>query len=71
MMGEIAAGAEQCVLDGTKLTSERCAGRQDEVVYTSLTLMYAGLNFYAESIKFSFSPTVPLIKTILVGYPIG
>ena len=41
------------LLDGTKLTSEKCAGRQDEVVYTSPTLMYAGLKFYAEPVKFT------------------
>ena len=36
------------LLDGTKLRSSKCAGRQDEVFYTSPTVKYAGLKFYAE-----------------------
>jgi hypothetical protein len=31
-----------------KLHSTKCAGRQDKVFYTSPTIKYAGLNFYAE-----------------------
>jgi len=33
--------------DGTMLKSERCGGRQDKCVYTSPTVRYAGLRFYA------------------------
>ena len=36
------------LLDGTKLRSTKCAGRQDEGFYTSLTVKYAGLKFYAD-----------------------
>ncbi len=36
------------LLDGTKLRSTKCAGRQDKVFYTSPTIKYAGLKFYAE-----------------------
>jgi hypothetical protein len=36
------------LLDGTKLRSSKCAGRQDLVFYTSPTIRYAGLKFYAE-----------------------
>jgi hypothetical protein len=34
--------------DGTRLKSTKCAGRQDKVFYTSPTIKYAGLRFYAE-----------------------
>ena len=40
--------AGDTLLDGTKLRSAKCAGRQDEVFYTSPTIKYAGLKFYAE-----------------------
>jgi len=33
--------------DGTKLRSDHCAGRQDRCIYTSPTVRYAGLKFYA------------------------
>jgi hypothetical protein len=36
------------LLDGTHLRSTKCAGRQDKVFYTSPTVRYAGLKFYAE-----------------------
>jgi hypothetical protein len=36
------------LLDGTPLKSTKCAGRQDKVLYTSPTIKYAGLRFYAE-----------------------
>lgn len=36
------------LVDGTLLNSTKCAGRQDKVVYTSPTIKYAGLKFYAE-----------------------
>ena len=36
------------LLDGTTLQSTKCAGRQDCVFYTSPTIRYAGLKFYAE-----------------------
>lgn len=36
------------LVDGTLLKSTKCAGRQDKVVYTSPTIKYAGLKFYAE-----------------------
>ena len=39
------------LLDGTKLTSTKCAGRQDGVFYTSPAIRYAGLKFYAEPQK--------------------
>jgi hypothetical protein len=34
--------------DGTILKSTKCADRQDKVIYTSPTVKYAGLKFYAE-----------------------
>lgn len=40
--------AGDTLLDGTKLRSTKCAGRQDKVFYTSPTIKYAGLKFYAE-----------------------
>merc|ERR1712072_903035 len=36
------------LLDGSVLRSTKCAGRQDLCVYTSPTVRYAGLKFYAE-----------------------
>ena len=39
------------LLDGTVLKSAKCAGRQDNVFYTSPTIAYAGLKFYAEPQK--------------------
>jgi hypothetical protein len=36
------------LLDGTVLRSSKCAGRQDRVFYTSPSIRYAGLKFYAE-----------------------
>jgi hypothetical protein len=36
------------LLDGTVLRSTKCAGRQDSFFYTSPTIRYAGLKFYAE-----------------------
>jgi hypothetical protein len=36
------------LLDGTRLKSTKCAGRQDKVFHTSPTIKYAGLRFYAE-----------------------
>ena len=36
------------LIDGTVLESTKCAGRQDKVFYTSPTVRYAGLKFYAE-----------------------
>jgi hypothetical protein len=38
--------------DGTVLRSTKCAGRQDNVFYTSPTVKYAGLKFYAEPQEF-------------------
>jgi hypothetical protein len=40
--------AGDTLLDGTILRSAKCAGRQDKVFYTSPTIKYAGLKFYAE-----------------------
>jgi hypothetical protein len=40
------------LMDGRELRSERCAGRQDRVFYTSPTVRYAGLGFYAASTPF-------------------
>ena len=40
------------LLDGTTLSSTKCAGRQDNVIYTSPTVRYAGLKFYAEPQSF-------------------
>ena len=40
------------LLDGTKLKSSKCAGRQDKVFYTSPAIRYAGLKFYAEPSQF-------------------
>jgi|EP01047_Picozoa_sp_COSAG01_P039498 hypothetical protein len=39
--------AGDALLDGTLLQSSKCAGRQDNVFYTSPTIQYAGLKFYA------------------------
>ena len=39
------------LLDGSLLRSTKCAGRQDKVFYTSPTITYAGLKFYAEPQK--------------------
>ena len=36
------------LLDGKVLRSAKCAGRQDKVFYTSPTVKYAGMKFYAE-----------------------
>ena len=36
------------MLDGKVLHSTKCAGRQDKVFYTSPTVKYAGLKFYAD-----------------------
>eukprot|EP01046_Picozoa_sp_COSAG06_P038739 COSAG06_NODE_4497_length_4202_cov_90.716549_7_plen_199_part_00 len=36
------------LIDGTTLGSTKCAGRTDSVFYTSPTIKYAGLKFYAE-----------------------
>ena len=44
--------AGDALLDGTKLKSSKCAGRQDKVFYTSPTVRYAGLKFYAEPTQF-------------------
>lgn len=52
------------LLDGTKLESTKCAGRQDEVVYTSPTIKYAGLKFYAEPIKFTTAAGVEMRGSI-------
>eukprot|EP00656_Telonema_subtile_P001295 TRINITY_DN10592_c0_g4_i3.p1 TRINITY_DN10592_c0_g4~~TRINITY_DN10592_c0_g4_i3.p1 ORF type:complete len:867 (-),score=296.48 TRINITY_DN10592_c0_g4_i3:122-2722(-) len=41
------------LLDGTVLGSTKCAGRQDKVYYTSPTINYAGLKFYAEPQRFN------------------
>ena len=35
------------LLDGTQLIGTKCAGRQDRVFYTSPTVRYAGLKYYA------------------------
>jgi hypothetical protein len=40
--------AGDILLDGTTLHSAKCARRQDKVFYTSPTIKYAGLKFYAE-----------------------
>ena len=54
------------LIDGTKLESAKCAGRQDEVVYTSPTIKYAGLKFYAEPIKFTTAAGVELRGSVVV-----
>ncbi len=40
------------LLDGSVLRSGRCAGRQDKVYYTSPSVCYAGLGFYAAPTPF-------------------
>ena len=40
------------LLDGSVLRSGRCAGRQDKVYYTSPSVRYAGLRFYATPTPF-------------------
>lgn len=54
------------LIDGTKLESTRCAGRQDEVVYTSPTIKYAGLKFYAEPSRFATAAGVEMRGSIAV-----
>jgi hypothetical protein len=43
------------LIDGSVLRSGRCAGRQDRVYYTSPTVRYAGLRFYATPTRFTDS----------------
>ena len=40
------------LVDGTVLGSTNCAGRQDRCYYTSPTIKYAGLGFYARPTEF-------------------
>jgi hypothetical protein len=40
--------AGDTLLNGKKLKSTKCDGRQDKFFYTSPTIKYAGLKFYAE-----------------------
>ena len=40
------------LLDGTALGSTKCGARTDKVIYTSPTVKYAGLKFYAEPLPF-------------------
>ena len=54
------------LLDGTVLASAKCAGRTDKVVYTSPTIKYAGLKFYAEPIKFTTAAGVEMRGSIAV-----
>eukprot|EP00729_Bicosta_minor_P002385 gene2385-2137_t len=54
------------LIDGTKLESTKCAGRQDEVVYTSPTIKYAGLKFYAEPSRFVTAAGVEMRGSIAV-----
>ena len=42
------------LLDGSTLNSAKCAGRQDPWLYTSPTIGYAGLMFYAEPKPFEW-----------------
>ena len=41
------------LLDNSVLQSERCAGRQDRCFYTSPSVRYAGLRFYAKPRRFA------------------
>ncbi len=41
------------LVDGTVLGSTNCAGRQDRCYYTSPTIRYAGLGFYARPMEFN------------------
>eukprot|EP00662_Eupelagonemidae_sp_cell21_P057984 gene57984-biopygen36884 len=43
--------------DGTVLSSTKCAGRQDRCIYTSPTIRYSGLRFYATPHTFTIRPT--------------
>lgn len=52
------------LIDGPMLESTKCAGRQDEIVYTSPTIKYAGLKFYAEPIKFTTAAGVEMRGSI-------
>lgn len=54
------------LFDGTKLESTKCAGRQDAVVYTSPTIKYAGLKFYAEPSRFATAAGVEMRDSIAV-----
>lgn len=54
------------LIDSTKLESTKCAGRQDEVVYTSPTIKYAGLKFYAEPCRFATAAGVEMRGSIVV-----
>ena len=44
------------LMNGTTLRSTKCAGRQDEVMYTSPTIQYAGMKFYARPQPFVLEP---------------
>ena len=46
---------------GATLKSERCAGRQDPVLYTSPTVKYAGLQCYAKAKRIGQTSTVAQI----------
>jgi hypothetical protein len=46
--GGLLMKAGDTLLDGTVLRSTKCAERQDKCFYTSPTIKYAGLKFYAE-----------------------
>ncbi len=46
------------LLNGTTLRSTKCAGRQDQVMYTSPTIEYAGMKFYAKPQLFVPSPSL-------------
>ena len=54
--GEILIPGDK-LLDGTVLKSAKCAGRTDAVYYTSQTIRYSGLKFYAEPQEFMMGST--------------
>jgi len=49
--GELMKAGDK-LIDGTQLIGTKCAGRQDSVFYTSPTVRYAGLKFYARPQRF-------------------
>ena len=58
------------LMDGSILMSERCAGEQPSAYFTSPTVCYAGLRFYAKPNRFKDVKGRPMLGQVLlpVGY---
>ena len=55
------------LLDGSVLRSGRCAGRQDSVYYTSPSVRYAGLRFYAAPTPFVDAAGRAMLGQVIAG----